>query len=758
MARNALMIGKKLTVTLALVIILSASVILTAQSYKLYVTHPNYFKEGQGAVSILNYNNHESISPLYTTPLADRALYVKKLNQLFIFSSDKAVCEVYDPIIDEKIREFQTGGPVADVIFSLNARRMYVANGSDSPDPKNTVTVIDVATGNQIFEITAGRNPSSLAISADGTILYVADAQTGVVNVFELKNFQFLRSFYAGVAPTDMELSWDGRRLLVSSGNVSASNNAGAGIAVIDLARERVVELVETDGGIGELALTEGRAFAVETANNRSNLKIYDYIEDNGKVMLSQAGRIVSGEKILDLELKADGKEAIVSLSNGTIKAYDLSTFAEKAKFTGLTSDFAGDIELVPIDFAAAIARRDSLIAADPGSNAARQAYFEKAYLYRSMSDKNSEIKLYTDLAKRYSQTETEILSLLRLGDLCYNDQLYANSADFYSQAFDAYTDILEKNAGDVDVDHNLLMTAIKRLGEFSAKHDKDYLKNIMSRLETLTVTSDKLAELFFEFAYYLKKQGDTRLARRSIDEVERQMINIKDKNVYKRLRDKIDLLESKGRVVLTADKIKQSPLIDGDMSDWEDKHTLFVDRRTDVLVNGERWVDDRDLSVELRAAYDKENLYLLGIVTDDSVYSSDEERQDKFILYFDMRENSGNFLHRKGEADQDLARLEVIPTVVPNRRFDIDHSANIHPIVAGKLTERGYIVEVKIPFVYLKNIDSDSERPFGFGFEVMDADSDLIKDPVKIMGWVAPTESLHGNRDYRMLGILDFD
>ena len=151
MARNALMTGKKLTVTLALVIILSASVILTAQSYKLYVTHPNYFKEGQGAVSILNYNNHEYISPLYTTPLADRALYVKKLNQLFVFSSDKAVCEVYDPIIDEKIREFQTGGPVADVIFSLNARRMYVANGSDSPDPKNTVTVIDVATGNQIF-------------------------------------------------------------------------------------------------------------------------------------------------------------------------------------------------------------------------------------------------------------------------------------------------------------------------------------------------------------------------------------------------------------------------------------------------------------------------------------------------------------------------------------------------------------------------------------------------------------------------------
>jgi|GEM_PF-2443590 len=745
-------------ISIALMILLSLSALLTAESYKLYVTHPNYYEDGRGGISIVNYANKEVIAPLLTTPSADKAVFVEKLNRLFVFSSERGVCEVFDPVIDRRITEFTTGGPVADVIFSLNGRRMYVANGSDSPDPKNTVTIIDTETGDQIFEIVAGRNPTALELSADGSLLYIADGQSGVVNVVELTNFQVLRSFYAGVSPSDLELSWDGRSLLVCSRSVSSANDAGAGIAVIDLGHENVAELVGTDGDIEKLALTENRVVVVETSEGRSNLILYDYLEDNGRIMLSRAGRIISAEEILDFQLNRSGNEAIASFANGTVKVYDLGTFSEKAKISELTNGFSGGLVLVPIDFARALARRDSLIASDPASDEARTAYFEKAYLYRSMCDKNSELKIYTELAEEFPRTETEVLSLLRLGDLCYSDMLYANSAEFYSRAFDAYTGVLEQNAGVADIDQSLLMTAVRRLGEFSAEYDKDYLKSIMSRLETLSVSSGELAELFFEIAYYLKKQGDTRLARRSLDEVERQMINIQDKNLYKRLRNKIDLLESKGRVVLIADKVKNGPLIDGDMADWEDKHTLFVDRRTDVLVNSERWVDDRDLSVELRAAYDRESLYLLGVVTDDSVFSSDIEKQDKFILYFDMRENSGDFLQRKSEASQGLARLEIIPAVSPEGRFDISHSPEIQPIFAGKLTEKGYVVELKIPFAYFKNIGPDNEKSFGFGFEIMDADSDLTRDPVKVMGWVAPAESLNGSRDYRMLGILDFD
>ncbi len=768
MERNIFKIGKRpaclpegkfsVIIFITLLILVVFCTVLTAQSYKLYVTHPNYYKDGKGAISIINYENEEVIGPLLTIPSADKAEFVERLNKLFVFSSERGVCEVFDPVIDTKIIEFKTGGPVADVIFSLNGARMFVANGSDSPDPKNTVTIIDTETGTHIFEIVAGRNPVALELSADGTLLYVADGQSGVVNVVELKNFQLLRSFYAGVSPSDLELSWDGRQLIVSSESVSGDSYAGAGIAVIDLGNESVIELAGTEGDVEKLALTENRVFTIETRDGRSNLVIYDYLMQNGRIALSVAGTIISASRMLDLRLNKSGSEAAVSLNNGTVNIYDLSTFAEKAKITGLTDGLSGGIEMVPIDFTRALALRDSLIAVDPASDAARTAHFEKAYIYRTMCDKNSELKIYTDLADKYSGTETEVLSLLRLGDLCYNDMLYANSAEFYSRSFEAYTRLLEQNAGHANIDQSMLMTAVRRLGEFSAEYDREYLKSIVSRLETLSVSSTNLAELFFELAYYLKKQGDTRLARRSIDEVERQMINIQDKNLYKRLRDKIDLLESKGRVVLIADKVKNGPLIDGDIDDWEDKHTLFVDRRTDVLVNSERWVDDRDLSAELRAVYDKENLYLLGIVTDDSVFSSDADKQDKFVLYFDMRDNSGDFLQRKSEAGQGLAKLEIIPAISSEGRFQINHSPNIQPVFAGKLSPKGYVFELKISFAYLKNVGPEAARSFGFGFEIMDADSDLVKDPVKVMGWVAPTESLSGSRDYRMLGILDLD
>lgn len=767
MARNALTIGKGVDMKghfrfgivggLLIILVLFSSNILNSAEYKLYVTHPGFYEDGKGAVSIVNYDKNARISQLYTMPGVDRVEYVEPQNRLYAFSSAQKLCQVFDPITDQKILEYGTGGPVSDVIFSINGKLMFVANGSDSPDPENNVTVINSETGEQIFGIIVGRNPYALELSPDGSLLYVADKQTGTINVVELKNYQVMRSFYAGVSPTDIEMSWDGRELLISSDNIDGKASAGAGIAIVDLRHENVKELIYTDGNVSQL-VTAGpdKVAAVQKQGNQSALYFYDYIKRDSEIVLSRAGQVFPGAKISDIAYDPKGNTVLVAISNGNVKTYDINSAQEKSSIAQLADNNLGGLVLVPVDFTTELARRDSVINIDPSTNAARNAYFEKAYLYRSMADKNSEIKIYTDLSHKFSGTETEVNSLLRLGDLCYEDQLYANSADFYSQAFAAYARLLETPGKDYDLDQNHLMSSIERLGEFSSDNDKDYLKNIVSKLETLTISSPDLAELYFELGFYLKKQGDTKLARRCIDEAERQMINISDKNIYKRLRDRIDLLESKGRVVLTANKVKRSPLIDGNFDDWDDKYSLFIDRRSDVLVNEERWVDDRDLSVEFRAAYDKDNLYLLAIVSDDSIYSSDDLRQDEFTVYIDPTAKSGNYLTRSKSADKELIKLEVFPRTGAGKEFEINYAGNIHPVFAGRQTGNGYCLEFKIPFVYMSNIKPESKTRFGLGFEVKDADNDLVKNPPKIMGWVAPTESLTGDRDFRMLGILE--
>ncbi len=767
MARNALTIGKGVDMKghfrfgigagLLIILVLFSSNILNSAEYKLYVAHPGFYEDGKGAVSIVNYDKSARISQLYTMPGVDRVEYVEPQNRLYVFSSTRKLCQVFDPVTDQKILEYGTGGPVSDVVFSINGKLMFVANGSDSPDPENNVTVINSETGEQIFGIIVGRNPYALELSPDGSLLYIADRQTGTINVVELKNYQVMRSFYAGVSPTDIEMSWDGRELLISSDNINGKASAGAGIAIVDLRHENVKELIYTEGNVSQL-VTAGpdKVAAVQRQGNQSALYLYDYINRDSEIILSRSGQVFPGAKISDIAYDPKGNTVLAALSNGNVKTYDIISAQEKSSIAQLADSNLGGIVLVPVDFATELARRDSVINIDPSTNAARNAYFEKAYLYRSMADKNSQIKIYTDLAHKFSGTETEVNSLLRLGDLCYEDQLFANSADFYSQAFAAYARLLEAPGKDYDLDQNHLMNSIERLGEFSSDNDKDYLKNIVSKLETLTISSPDLAELYFELGFYLKKQGDTKLARRCIDEAERQMINIRDKNIYKRLRDRIDLLESKGRVVLTANKIKRSPLIDGNFDDWDDKYSLFIDRRSDVLVNEERWVDDRDLAVEFRAAYDEDNLYLLAIVSDDSIYSADDLRQDEFTVYIDPTAKSGNYLTRSKSADKELIKIEVFPRAGAGKEFEINYAGNIHPVFAGRQTGNGYCLEFKIPFVYMSNIKPESKTRFGLGFEVKDADNDLVKNPPKIMGWVAPTESLTGDRDFRMLGILE--
>jgi len=120
--------------------------------------------------------------------------------------------------------------------------------------------------------------------------------------------------------------------------------------------------------------------------------------------------------------------------------------------------------------------------------------------------------------------------------------------------------------------------------------------------------------------------------------------------------------------------------------------------------------------------------------------------------------ENSGNYLYRNKSGNDKVLEIEILPPTQQNTLFDFKHPNNIQPVLGGKVTEAGYAFEIKIPIVYLQGFSFESRKEIGFGLEIWDADSNIPKDPLKIMGWVAPTATIDGDRDFRMLGILTFD
>jgi YVTN family beta-propeller protein len=754
--RNGNRLNLSIAVILAALCVLGAGHAFAEDGYKLYITHPQYYQNDKSAVSVVNYDSLTLVTQINPLAGTEKAIYNPKTGHLYFFSSLKMSCEVFDPVKDEKLFDFETGGQVADVVFSHDGNTIYIANGGREEGLPNSVSVIEAATGTKLFTIKVGRNPFALELSADGQYLYVADRDMGVVHVVELTNFQVLRSFYGGVKPSDLKLSWDGRSLIITSANLDA-DGAGAGMVIVNLNTESVAALIQTEGDLEKIILPDGNRIAcLEKLPGGDILNIFSHKAEQDESSINVLRKIDLNGAASDLALAEKGRSLVVSYSEkGSVAIVDLEAYQIKGEITDLFFDTMAGLAMVPVDFGAQIAIRDSIIAFDQESEAARDAYFEKAYLYRSMGDKNSEVKIYNELAGRYSGSETEVLSFLRLGDLCYNDKLYSNSADFYNRAFKAYAAFLEKTGGQT-IDDNLIFSAIEKLGEFSVANKKDYLNQIVASIEKLTISSYQLAELNLLLAYYLKKQGETRLSRRCLDETERQMIHLTDQGLYKQLRDRIDLLNAEGRVILTAQKIRRGPVIDADPSDWNDKHSLVLDRRTDMLVNSHRWIDENDLAFEMRAAYDGDNLYLFGRVTDNKLFAGDDLKRDKLVLYIDTRENSGSYVDRVSEMNADVFMLEIIPPVESGIDFEFNHAAAIQPVFSGKTSESGYAFEIKIPFVYLKGIGPGAREKCGIGVEIWDADSDLLSDPLKIMGWVAPTESIDGGRDCRMFGILE--
>ncbi|HPA21441.1 MAG TPA: beta-propeller fold lactonase family protein [Verrucomicrobiae bacterium] len=205
---------------------------------------------------LLDHAAPEAAKPTSTT---DDPSITKRANQL-LETNDPAAPFPYACVLDERrarlyvslwaqsevavidtrtftlVGRWKTEAHPNEMLLGKDGRRLYVANANH-----NTVSVLDVsADGRPIETLLAelqpdsppGNTPNSLALSSDGTRLFVANANINTVAVFDIATPGKSRSagfIPVGWYPTSVRVSLDGKTLYIANGKgeISKANPLG---------------------------------------------------------------------------------------------------------------------------------------------------------------------------------------------------------------------------------------------------------------------------------------------------------------------------------------------------------------------------------------------------------------------------------------------------------------------------------------------------------------------------------------------------
>jgi len=156
----------------------------------------------------------------------------------------------YDIIVkNDKAYVTNWGGrvPVAGDKTALSSGTPVVVDPKTGIASSGTVSVIDLTTRKVIKEIKVHLHPSGMAMHPDGTRLFVANANSDLISVINVKTDEVVKELSAkpmaelpfGSAPNDMAVAPDGNTLYVANGG----NNL---LAVIDLRTDSLTGLIPT--------------------------------------------------------------------------------------------------------------------------------------------------------------------------------------------------------------------------------------------------------------------------------------------------------------------------------------------------------------------------------------------------------------------------------------------------------------------------------------------------------------------------------
>jgi len=182
---------------------------------------------------------------------------------------------------------------------------------------------------------------------------------------------------------------------------------------------------------------------------------------------------------------------------------------------------------------------------------------------------------------------------------------------------------------------------------------------------------------------------------------------------------------------LIVAPQARADVKIDGKLAEW--KLELFKDEQKIVLTKKNGFINagtidnNDDFSAVIYAMYDADNLYLAAEVTDDATekgYTGGNNWQNDCIeIWIDGAGDDGTMTDRGGN-DPDNYQFNVDVNGFPYVYRNNDAGKLLPQMEsAAELKGTNYILEVKIPFSAIPELDLKKSRIMGFSVSFVDSD-----------------------------------
>ena len=186
---------------------------------------------------------------------------------------------------NEVVATIPLGKRPRGIKVSPDGTRLFVALSGSPPSPPGTdestlpppdraadgIGMVDLATGAMAGMVRAGTDPEQVAVSADGTRLYVANEDAGEASVVDIATGEILAALPVGGEPEGVRISPDGSVVYVTS---EEDNQVSA----IDTATNTVAAQFDVGARPRASAFSPDGSRAYVTAENGGTVHVVDTV------------------------------------------------------------------------------------------------------------------------------------------------------------------------------------------------------------------------------------------------------------------------------------------------------------------------------------------------------------------------------------------------------------------------------------------------------------------------------------------------
>jgi len=168
---------------------------------------------------------------LDVVPLCGRPKDIEQheaVGSLFIACSDDNKVIEFDIASKTTRREFSDLPGATSLAFHAASNRLLVSNEGTA-----NATVLDVETGKVIANLPTGHEPDGILINEDGTLIFVASENSGLVHVFNGTTYQAIDRIITNLRP---------RRMALRAQELWVSSEMGSRVEIFDVATFRKMD------------------------------------------------------------------------------------------------------------------------------------------------------------------------------------------------------------------------------------------------------------------------------------------------------------------------------------------------------------------------------------------------------------------------------------------------------------------------------------------------------------------------------------